>query len=405
MEDEHGKQYAVRCFHRTQRGREKNYKLICEELAKVSSPYLSPIRYYDKELFVNSDEYPVLLMDWIDGVTLDKYARKVIDDRKALIQLATNFRNLALWLLSQPFAHGDLKPDNILVKKDGSLVLIDYDWMFVPAMQGQKAREIGSPDFRNPSRTEDGFNKDIDSFPVISILLSLELLIENKNYLSLFGEVDRLLFSEEDYRDIEKSKLYKRAFSSYNEDVSELALMLKSLLYHNCNEDLISFLQRKEKRDKDKKSNERLEKRINATIIIYNLMVPFSVFCYSRIVPENNWNLFGVSLVVLISAILLYLVIIVLDIFRPYKRSHLYIDEDYKNWGCGFSLCDFLIPIRGLMSPYYHDSWYYSLLIIAIWILTAISYVVCTLVIQVNVQRQLCNTHRVWSCLLMRHIC
>lgn len=368
MEDEHGKQYAVRCFHRTQRGREKNYKLICEELAKVSSPYLSPIRYYDKELFVNSDEYPVLLMDWIDGVTLDKYARKVIDDRKALIQLATNFRNLALWLLSQPFAHGDLKPDNILVKKDGSLVLVDYDGMFVPAMQGQKAREIGSPDFRNPSRTEDGFNKDIDSFPVISILLSLELLIENKNYLSLFGEVDRLLFSEEDYRDIEKSKLYKRAFSSYNEDVSELALMLKSLLYHNCNEDLISFLQRKEKRDKDKKSNERLEKRINATIIIYNLMVPFSVFCYSRIVPENNWNLFGVSLVVLISAILLYLVIIVLDIFRPYKRSHLYIDEDYKNWGCGFSLCDFLIPIRGLMSPYYHDSWYYSLLIIAIWI-------------------------------------
>ena len=41
--------------------------------------------------------------------------------------------------MNQPFAHGDLKPDNILVRDDGSLVLVDYDGMYVPAMQGQKA--------------------------------------------------------------------------------------------------------------------------------------------------------------------------------------------------------------------------------------------------------------------------
>lgn len=82
MKDEYGKQYAVRCFHRAQQGREKNYKLICDELAKVSSPYLSPIRYYDKELFVESGEYPVLLMDWVEGMTLDKYIRKVVMTRK-----------------------------------------------------------------------------------------------------------------------------------------------------------------------------------------------------------------------------------------------------------------------------------------------------------------------------------
>ena len=54
---------------------------------------------------------------------------------------------LAMWLLPQPFAHGDLKPDNILVQADGSLTLVDYDGMYVPAMQGQKSRELGSPDF------------------------------------------------------------------------------------------------------------------------------------------------------------------------------------------------------------------------------------------------------------------
>lgn len=50
------------------------------------------------------------------------------------------------WLLSQEFVHGDLKPDNIIVREDGRLVLVDYDGMFVPAMRGQKARELGSVD-------------------------------------------------------------------------------------------------------------------------------------------------------------------------------------------------------------------------------------------------------------------
>lgn len=208
MKDEYGKLFAVRCFHRAQQGREKNYKLICEELAKVSSPYLSSIRYYDKELFVDSNEYPVLLMDWVEGMTLDKYIWEVINDKRALIQLTTNFRNLANWLISQPFAHGDLKPDNILVKKDGSLVLVDYDGMYVPAMKGQQARELGSPDYRSPYRTEDWFDRNIDDFSILSILLSLCVISINPSSLEIYGEQDRLLFSQEDYLDIGHSSIF-----------------------------------------------------------------------------------------------------------------------------------------------------------------------------------------------------
>ena len=78
MKDESGKQYAVKCFHRAQKGREKSYRLICEELAKVSSQYLLPIQYFEKELFLDSMEYPILLMDWVDGIPMDKYIQKNI---------------------------------------------------------------------------------------------------------------------------------------------------------------------------------------------------------------------------------------------------------------------------------------------------------------------------------------
>ena len=180
MKDERDEKYfAVKCFTKEQEGREDAYHLITEEMKNVSSPYLTPVRYLDKELFVDTDqtnetEFPVLLMDWVEGKTLDKYLRENLDDKFALEMLAYRFSQLAQWLIPQPFAHGDLKPDNILVREDGTLVLVDYDGMYVPAMKGQKARELGSPDFRHPQRTENTFDEHIDDFSLVSIMLSLK---------------------------------------------------------------------------------------------------------------------------------------------------------------------------------------------------------------------------------------
>ena len=215
MRDERdGKLYAVRCFHRDQEGREESYRLIEEELKDVESPYLVSFRYIDKELFVDSSqtdetEFPVLLMDWVEGITLDKYLRENINDQYTLEMLAYRFSQLAQWLIPQPFAHGDLKPDNILVREDGTLVLVDYDGMYVPAMKGQKARELGSPDFRHPLRTEDDFDEHIDDFPLVSILLSLKAISLNPKLLEEYGATDRLLFSEIDYRNIASSSVLR----------------------------------------------------------------------------------------------------------------------------------------------------------------------------------------------------
>ena len=157
----------------------------------------------------NSDEseFPVLLMDWVEGVTLDKYIREHLDNQYELAILAYQFSRLAMWLMPQPFAHGDLKPDNILVKDDGTLVLVDYDGMYVPAMKGQKARELGGPDFRHPSRTETDFNEHIDDFSLASILLSLKAIALHPSLLEKYGASDRLLFSEKDYRNLSESKV------------------------------------------------------------------------------------------------------------------------------------------------------------------------------------------------------
>lgn len=213
MQDEQtGKLHAVKCFLKEQEGRAEAYRMIAEELEFVSSTFLTPIKYLNKELFVDSNasdetEFPVLLMDWVEGMTLDKYIREHIDDQYELSLLACQFSRLAMWLMPQPFAHGDLKPDNILVKDDGTLVLVDYDGMYVPAMKGQKARELGSPDFRHPSRTENDFDEHIDDFALASILLSLKAISLQPSLLEEYGASDRLLFSEKDYRNLSESQV------------------------------------------------------------------------------------------------------------------------------------------------------------------------------------------------------
>ncbi len=213
MKDEQtGKLYAVKCFLREQEGREEAYQQISEELEYVNSSFLTPIKYLDKELFVDTNasdetEFPVLLMDWVEGKTLDKYIREHIDDEYELQLLAYQFSRLAMWLMPQPFAHGDLKPDNILVKEDGMLVLVDYDGMYVPAMKGQKARELGSPDFRHPSRTEEDFDEHIDDFSLATILLSLKAISLKPELLEQYGASDRLLFSGNDYHDLSESRV------------------------------------------------------------------------------------------------------------------------------------------------------------------------------------------------------
>lgn len=207
-----GKLYAVKCFTKEQEGRYEAYKLISDELEYVSSNYLTPIKFFEKELYVDSDqteetEFPVLLMDWVEGKTLDVYIKENINNQYALEMLAYQFNKMAAWLITQPFAHGDLKPDNILMKEDGQLVLVDYDGIYVPAMKGQKARELGSPGFRHPLRIRDLFDEHIDDFSIASIALSLKAIALKPTLWNEYGGNDRLLFSENDFFDLSLSKV------------------------------------------------------------------------------------------------------------------------------------------------------------------------------------------------------
>ena len=212
MQDKNtGKYYALKCFTEEQEGRADAYRQIADELDMVDSPYITSVKYMEKELFVDSqceeDEFPVLLMDWVDGETMEAYIAANYHNQSAMSMLCYRFGKMAAWLRSQSFAHGDVKPDNIIIRPDGSLTLVDYDGMFVSSMKGSKSPTIGTRDFSHPLRTVDDFDETIDDFSLASIALSLKAISMNSTLLDTFGASDRLLFSEKDYRTPSNSKV------------------------------------------------------------------------------------------------------------------------------------------------------------------------------------------------------
>lgn len=190
---ETGKIYAVKCFTREQEEREERYREIIKVLEHVKSPYFVSTQYHDKELFVDTSqsdetEFPVLVMDWVEGVPLDEYMKSIADNQFYRELLANRFQKLVCWLLPQPFAHGDIKPDNIIVKDDGSIVLLDYDGMFVSALRGQEALENGTPLYRHAGRNSSFFNEYIDDYAAVLLLLLLKVnaitTIDIEDYLT-----------------------------------------------------------------------------------------------------------------------------------------------------------------------------------------------------------------------------
>lgn len=206
-----GKYYALKCFTEEQEGRADACRQIADELDLLDSPYITSVKYMEKELFVDSqceeDEFPVLLMDWVEGETMETYISSNYCNQYAMSMLCYRFGKMAAWLRTQSFAHGDIKPDNIIVRPDGSLTLVDYDGMYVPSMKGSQSPTIGTRDFSHPLRTVDDFDETIDDFSLASIALSLKAISMKSTLLDIYGASDRLLFSENDYRNPSNSKV------------------------------------------------------------------------------------------------------------------------------------------------------------------------------------------------------
>lgn len=135
--------------------------------------------FYARELCVSdisgrNTMVDCLLTPYIEGRTLDE-AICHADNRATFSLLASSFDRLALQILSSPRAHGDLKPENIIVGENFEMSAIDWDAAFLPSLAGEQALEIGTAAYQHPARTTELYDKHIDDYSIAMISTLLHL--------------------------------------------------------------------------------------------------------------------------------------------------------------------------------------------------------------------------------------
>lgn len=146
--------------------------------------YFIEYEYCDKALKLqNGDVIPGLIMDWVDGVTLIEYIKQNYSNASLLQDVSRRFFELVKYMQTKGIAHGDLSAENIMVRKDGSLVLIDYDSFYVPTMASNIRQTIyGTAGYQHPLRMKNLYlSKKLDNFSQQIIYLCLLAFSMNPN--------------------------------------------------------------------------------------------------------------------------------------------------------------------------------------------------------------------------------
>lgn len=146
------------------------------------TPLTAYCRWLDRELTIDDDsggtiDVGVTVGEWIEGRTLaDEVLDSVVErDAERLGRLSAEFDRLSLRLLDEEWAHGDLKPENIICSPEG-MRLIDIDSIYTPELAGLTTTQLGTEGYRHPSRTESDFDRHLDDYPIALISTTLAAL-------------------------------------------------------------------------------------------------------------------------------------------------------------------------------------------------------------------------------------
>ena len=206
--DAGGETVAVRCFRGFLGDREERYRALDVHLNANRIAALPQFKYFTKGILVAGRRYPVLVMKWVEGPTLDVYLDEAVGRREALLHLADEWVKLMGELREAGIAHGDLQHGNIIVE-GGRLRLVDLDGMFVPALKGFKASEVGHQHYQHPARDVAHFSSDTDNFSALVVYLSLISLAERPELWREHHD-ENLLFTRADFADPDASKLFPK---------------------------------------------------------------------------------------------------------------------------------------------------------------------------------------------------
>lgn len=223
---------AVRCFLHDLSDQAQRYAQIAAFVMADTLPCTVSFEYVHQGILVHGNWFPILKMEWVEGVPLDQYVRTYHSNSQRISKLADQFTAMVLDLQRAGIAHGDLQHGNILVIDDGEdLRLVDYDGMFVPGLAGSTSNELGHRNFQHPARSMNDFWPGLDNFSAWSIYTSLACIAADGSLVASDKACDEsLLFRQSDYRNPIASSAFSVLENHAKTEIRTAARCFRTLL-------------------------------------------------------------------------------------------------------------------------------------------------------------------------------
>ncbi|HVV99833.1 MAG TPA: hypothetical protein VHB77_05815, partial [Planctomycetaceae bacterium] len=212
-----GQDVCVRVFVKRSDERRERYSAISSYLRSRRLECLVGFEYQEKGIRANGKWWPLVTMDWVDGDILFDWCRVQCQYRnqEALSAASEHWVQIVGELQANRVAHGDLQHANVMVTRAGTLKLVDYDCMCVPALEGRRNLELGVEPYQHPSRDElTTLSPEIDNFSALYIFVVLQALAAEPDLWFQYIEppngppYDKLLFRKSDFDDPARSPVY-----------------------------------------------------------------------------------------------------------------------------------------------------------------------------------------------------
>lgn len=222
---------AVRCFHTDIADLTYRYSKILEVLSKLQVDWLINTEFIEQGIKVGGNWYPIVKMDWANGLPLDRYLAKHGNNQAKLNGLVSHLRKILADMKQHGIAHGDLQHGNILVVDD-EVKLIDYDGFFVPELKDLSSAELGHANYQHPYRSREHFGPYIDNFPAWLISFSLMAIAADPELLAFSKDRECLLFAHADLLAPYESQLFTKLREHQQPEIQNATRTLIRLL--NC---------------------------------------------------------------------------------------------------------------------------------------------------------------------------
>lgn len=209
-----GVRKAFRCFREDDPPRRNRAAAVCRGLSKLradrpelASPFIHTL-WDERCLETASGTVPAMVMGWAEGATLGARLEALQDKPAALVELRERIASMLRLLEGAGIVHGDLQTGNILIRPDGTPLLIDYDGLILPGDGLGSASPDLHPNFQHPE-WDDACDPALkDRFPSIVIDLGLAAMAERPELFERYSTGENVIFTEADLAEPEASPLF-----------------------------------------------------------------------------------------------------------------------------------------------------------------------------------------------------